>query len=584
MITIIVEFTEREKAAIDELESRYEKLFSELDAIINARQDEPDPTLFDEGNAELKRLQDALPPEPIPHDVWSEYKAKEQAIAAEQDRKYNEWFMAGGEAWVKAKREKDAAINKLNEERAALYAAAERRQFSELGTDIKAVLNDAKSQARQLLYNSHQYYAGIDKPSISYKEKHVPNATRLLNASTMRGTIYKALKLHIELLKTDEAAFKEFTEFVNQLIKRSEFIDRASAEEMGDIPDDILFTEIIERAPSKKKAAEYIGAITEMGERALSITDRHYQFALSTRKNKTAYLIRDKKLIESLEFNDGRLSLSSNGNSSVEVRRGDDLGEAEIDLQLLKSLFTAIYYNAESATEDTVTVYVPTLCKHLGVNITSGKAYPLFDKINAFNDCVGVFGNGDLYALLKLIKYDKEQNLMTFASPYMNKLILDIAKRNKKTLKSGDVKILPAYSYLIHSNIANERNKVAVEIVHVINSLIFQRGFDSKKNPRCRVDPTDGAVITEAHISFNTILDYVPELQRRIEGSTTNNAKNAQLKRAFSKAYELLRTKTDIYKNYIDLKIPDIIPTVSTLNTSLNITYKGLDPNYKSKK
>lgn len=234
MINIIVEFTEKEKAAIDELESRYEKLFSELDLIINARKDEPDQTLFDEGNAELKRLQDALPPEPIPHDVWSEYKAKEQAIAAEQDRKYNEWFIAGGEAWGRAMKEKDAAIDKLNEERTALYAAAERRQFSELGADIKAVLNDAKSQARQLLYNSHQYFTGNDKPGVSYNEKYVSNATRLLNASTMRGTIYKALKLHIEALRTDEAAFNEFTEFVNQLIRHSEFIDRASAEEMTD--------------------------------------------------------------------------------------------------------------------------------------------------------------------------------------------------------------------------------------------------------------------------------------------------------------------------------------------------------------
>lgn len=465
----------------------------------------------------------------------------------------------------------------IQAEREVYYKRAEMRALDEFSGDVERIVNAVKGQVLTFIYVSKVLAVLPPEATQELEEMDVSSFyDGMYSAKGLRDRINESFSIYFDFLqKTDTQAYAELQAYIDEAIERRDEIEPAEDNEAE-------ADEIIERAPSKKKAAEYIGAITEMGERALSITDRNFQFALSTRKNKTAYLIRDKKLIESLEFNDGRLSLSSNGNSSVEVRRGDDLGEAEIDLQLLKSLFTAIYYNAESATEDTVTVYVPTLCKHLGVNITSGKAYSLFDKINAFNDCVGVFENGNLYALLKFIKYDKEQNLITFASPYMNKLISDIAKRNKKTLKSGSVKILPAYSYLIHSNIANERNKVAVEIVHVIVSLALQRGTDTKKNPNCIIDPTDGKVITPFHISFASILDYIPTLQQRIETSTTTGAKNAQLKRAFSKAYELLETKTDIYKNYIDLKIPHIIPTASTLNTSLNMTHKGVNPDYKA--
>jgi hypothetical protein len=569
VIFIIVDFTEAEISEINGIQDRYAAVRAELEKITSSRTD-MDETLFGEGNARLQKLRDALPPEPIPREIWDEYKAKEQAITAEQDRKYNLWYQSGSAEWQAAmKREREVdkeyqvAIDKA-------VKKAEKRQFDELGGDPEAILLDAASQAEKYINNRYAYYktlASQKEVKILASEFVQDGASFKLDGGEMRKAIVSGLYLHIAAVEGDAEHTERLFSSIDEALLHSPYVEQ-------------------ETRPSKRSKAIQSGAVLDIGERALAITDRNYQFALSTKYNDTAYLVKmDKQFIESMEFEGGSLSISNSTAATAKIRRGNSLQEIEsLDIQLLRSLFTAIYYNATKATEDTVTVYVPTLCKHLGVNITSGKAYPLFDKINSFSDVVGVFSDGSIFSLLKFIKYDKSNNTMTFASPYMNKIIYDISKKNNKVLKNGSKKKMPAYSYLIHSSIASERNKVAVEIVQVIVALVQQRGIDTRKSSNCKVDPADGKVITEAHIRFSTILEYIPTLQGRIEQSQTVSAKNAQLRRAFTKAYDLLKTKTDIYQNYIDLNVPEIVPTAKTLEQSIVISHKGFNPQYRSRK
>lgn len=219
MITIIVQFTKAEQQEIDVLESRYEKLYRELDAILDGRDDA-------ELNAACNSLFEGLDPESVEyHAAWE----KEQELLTK-------WHESAPPEWKAALEEKNKAISKQAEERSNLMKRCEHRQFNELNGDLKTILQDAKSQARQLLYNSHQYHTGADLPegSIVYNERYVSQATRLLNATAAREMIYRALQLHIDELQKDEKLFDEFTGFIDQLVRRSEVVDKQSAEEMPD--------------------------------------------------------------------------------------------------------------------------------------------------------------------------------------------------------------------------------------------------------------------------------------------------------------------------------------------------------------
>ena len=61
----------------------------------------------------------------------------------------------------------------------------------------------------------------------------------------------------------------------------------------------------------------------------------------------------------------------------------------------------------------------------------------------------------------------------------------------------------------------------------------------------------------------------------------TAREKNTILKNSFSKAYELLKEKTDIYKYYIDLQISEIVPTITTIEQIIKISHSGKNANYK---
>jgi hypothetical protein len=171
---------------------------------------------------------------------------------------------------------------------------------------------------------------------------------------------------------------------------------------------------------------------------------------------------------------------------------------------------------------------------------------------------------------------------------------------------------------LIHGTIANERNKVAIEIVCNIISLLQQRGEikppkDSltadkietivknavKKGIReefnnIQDDDSDieEGVLTSAHKKISELIKEIPILEEALNKPTidkntgmpkpkTAKAKNTILQNSFSKAYELLKEKTDIYKYYIDLQINEIVPTVSTTDQIIEISHSGKNANYK---
>lgn len=174
-----------------------------------------------------------------------------------------------------------------------------------------------------------------------------------------------------------------------------------------------------------------------------------------------------------------------------------------------------------------------------------------------------------VYKMLAFLQI--ENGYITFASPYMNKILKTLIKENTVEIKREKKKyIAPHYSYLVHSDVAAERNKTAVEIVVVLVTLLHQRGEDKKKGT------------TTAHISISEIIDKIPLLNEAIDEQKDTSNKNKILKRAFTKAYELLKTKTDVYEYFIDFKISEIMPTISTIDDVIKMIHKGVNKNYKN--
>ena len=184
----------------------------------------------------------------------------------------------------------------------------------------------------------------------------------------------------------------------------------------------------------------------------------------------------------------------------------------------------------------------------------------------------GTRGN-DILPVLVFMGNDVDKNIIRFSSPYMVRVIQDIYKasiRKSKvdlpmTDKQGNVLTLPSHSYLIKSSITKEKNKKAVEIVFIVVTLIEQAGNNVP------------------HIKASTIIERNTQLKESLAASKSTSDKNKKLSRAFSKAWELLRTQTELLTTYKNISLPDpkasdfckYIPTTSTLDTVYSFPHEG---------
>lgn len=370
-----------------------------------------------------------------------------------------------------------------------------------------------------------------------------------------------------------------------------ELVD-ASKDEDGEFIEDSLYLQAIHAAEqamkeelpaSKREAAKNIGALLAIGDRQVTITDRKFQFALKTLPNDYAYIIPLKENI----LEQGILNKKTGELNIEAVLTADRADIKDIDFSLLTRIFAAAYKSNIQIDSHTITVYFPTFCKEMGINHTGKNAMDIFKQFEKFSSLYGVIGNRSCYKVFDVLGFNSESNTLTFATPYMNQILLQIATaphRQVKT-KAGELKYeKEAYSFLIHSTIVKEKNKTAVEIVDCIIALLFQRGTtpDSRKpsNKYVHYEDDEKRRVT-CHISFSTIIDYTPLLHERLEATRDISNRNKILKNAFSKAYKLLKEKTDLYEYYLDLNIPDIVPTCTRLEQVLEITHNGRNKNYK---
>lgn len=339
---------------------------------------------------------------------------------------------------------------------------------------------------------------------------------------------------------------------------------------------------------SANKAARG-GQLVSAGYYQISISDKKYKHALTTKQNKSAYIaVMTPDFFEKLDFTGGTITFDREIAGYIKAdRRGSYEDIQDIDLPLLTQIYTATVKAHKSHSGYTITVYFNAFLREMGIDPGKSNAPDIMRKLRSFENCIGIMP-GVIAKLFSIIEINERDNTMTFAVPYLHRLIDELESRNKieRKTKDGEYEyIAPYHNMLVYSTIANERNKPAVELVYLIVGALHQRGKvpDAKTYAKKDMQHDDPRLVTY-QISFNSLLNDTSYLKRRVDAYKSTADKNKALRRAFEKAYQLIKTKTDAGEYFIDLHISEIIPTVSTLDDKLTITHHGVKADYTPKK
>ena len=348
-----------------------------------------------------------------------------------------------------------------------------------------------------------------------------------------------------------------------------------------------------------RKQAKEAGAITDanMPQNLALPTMSEYQNALSLLDdNPVAHLQRiSQDMANNLRYENCVLYFDGmpTATAAMLVDRDKSRDLSKLDLITLRGLYSIILADVFKSLDPlnpdawiakirdpqflthNVSLYLPDFLKMQGYKPNGSSDGITFARniIMSYQTVLGIMGgtkNPSIYPVMLYTGYDADSNIVTFTSPYMNVLIMRMLYQSVQRDRQGKPKLttsgkpfmLPTHSYLVKSSIMKEKNKRAVEIVCIIVTLIEQAGDNIP------------------HISAQTIIDRVPDLKDALETATKPSNKNLILKRAFSKAWELLKTQTGLEKAYRNIVLPDPkdpknIPTGRTLDMVFEFPHDG---------
>ena len=342
----------------------------------------------------------------------------------------------------------------------------------------------------------------------------------------------------------------------------------------------------------KPQRTQRAGNLVSAGFYQYVISDKKYQGALTTQANKNAYIaLMNPDFFKRLDFENGTVMFDQETAGIVKkYSKGKYTDVQDLDFPLLTQIYTAAVKSNVRHDAFTITVSLPQFFREMGIETSKGNAPDIMAKLHSFENCVGIMpGTQTVSKLFSIIQLDMKNQTMTFAVPYIMKLSEVLGERNhieKKTRQGALIDYQqPYHNTLVHSSIAQERNKTAVELVYLITTGLLQRGYvpDIKTYRKQKAKTKYQKRVTYS-ISFRSLINDAPLLRGRIQSYRNVNDKNKALRRAFEKAYQLIDKKTDAAEWFVDLHGNRIIPTMATLDDELTFTHNGRNGDYKPKK
>ena len=322
------------------------------------------------------------------------------------------------------------------------------------------------------------------------------------------------------------------------------------------------------------------------------ISDKKYQHGITTQQNKYAYIsLMQPDFFNLLDFKDGTILYDSETAGIVKkYSKGKYIDVQELDFPLLTQIYTAAVRANIRHDTFTITVSLPQFFREMGIDTRAGNAADAMAKLHSFENCVGIMPETQTISkLFSIIDLDMKRQTMTFAVPYIMRLYEVLGDKNhiEKTTRKGvliDYK-QPYHNTLVHSSIAKERNKTAVELVYLITTGLLQRGYTPDIQTYRKKDArTQYPERVTYSVRFRTLINDAPLLRGRVQSYKDVKDRNRALRRAFEKAYQLLQKKTDAAEWFINLQYSSIVPTMATLDDELTITHDGRNGDYKPKK
>ena len=341
--------------------------------------------------------------------------------------------------------------------------------------------------------------------------------------------------------------------------------------------------------PQRTQRAEHL---VSAGFYQWILSDKKYQHALTPQQNKNAYIaLMNPDFFKRLDFKDGTITYNSDTAGIVkQYRQGKYTDVQELDFPLLTQIYTAAVKTNIRHDAFTITVSLPQFFREMGIETAKGNAPDIMTKLHSFENCVGIMpGTQTVSKLFSIIQLDMKNQTMTFAVPYIMKLSEVLAEKNHVERKTRQGELIdyrqPYHNTLVHSSIAKERNKTAVELVYLITTGLLQRGYTPDIQTYRKKDAkTQFPERITYSIRFLTLINDAPLLRGRIQSYQDMKDKNKALRRAFEKAYQLLDTKTDAGEWFVRLQYTKVIPTMTTLDDELTFTHEGRNGDYKPKK
>ena len=404
----------------------------------------------------------------------------------------------------------------------------------------------------------------------------------------------------------------------------------------GKILLDIDICDAIAQQPAlAQKAVSKLSRAQASNDKYMFFPSRKgYTEAFLPVENETAYITTlDDDFIDRLDFHDGQAT----GEDAVPItvrdlkKNAEGIVQEDYDLPLI----AAIYRNrwealSQKARTSTIEIGTPFSLprKSLGEFMHTDYEAVKTDEdgmptaittagshrenpvaaIKRFENKVGVTKNKSFYRILTLQGYDSRADAFILTAPYLDLIALELQRGAGGTRAAA----LPANNFLIHSSANATRNRRALELLMRVTSGLLQRGEEvftaeekaalhkAKKSGISKRDMSKIKAdtlhaqdhrqpITVYEPCFASLIELAPSLKARLDECRTapTNARqlmNNALKSAFSGLYRMLEKETDCYSYFLDFKVEAIYPTVSTLNGKMQITFSGINPNYKQKK
>lgn len=234
---MIIHFTVDERKQLEELHDKYEKLIEEKSAEIDRLRDpadepeEPDIVVPKAPEYPTKQTKKALADF---EKAYKEYKEQLDAHNAEVDRTFNEWLSQGSEAWRKARDEYFNLQEEFSRERQKLLSEIERKHFAQLGGDRELIVENARSQAKELISNRYHYYKKIAETGMSdtgepltgfsARDLRVEGSDIWLDTQQIIDDVKACLRLHYEALKDDQEGRNMIDQVVKEVVSKSQYV------------------------------------------------------------------------------------------------------------------------------------------------------------------------------------------------------------------------------------------------------------------------------------------------------------------------------------------------------------------------